>query len=432
MIPEIGQQAFDIDAFMREARAAQSARGIPLSGVTYVSMAQNEAIIQQIANGRKVSPRFGEAGGIQALDELLIHFANLCNCNDIAVPEELWPKLARQLIGELAENVNGLGFQNAPRKLVPLTIYQGTGFLRQAQETEFADMSELLRREAVVYHPHDPCGFLRDVKSGKIAPSKLHRFKTYEVVVEEPELVGSAASTPSEQAFDIRGFMREARAAQAKRGKSLKGLKYPSSATMKAIAKYSDNGPALSPRFNYAGGADVLDTLLIRFGLLCERNGIAVREADWPEVARQLLEELAVNAAAFGLQEKPERLIPLTAYCGDDFSKIAQDAEFSDIAHSPWIFKLAAKNHPSDPRGFLCNVQKVMREMAAEPEFAGFVKTPWIFKFAAAVYSSDPRGFLRDVRDGRVDLQRSHGFKNRWVINESATVLVDSSQGPVL
>lgn len=70
-----------------------------------------------------------------------------------------------------------------------------------------------------------------------------------------------------------------------------------------------------------------------------------------------LLEELAYNVQAFGVQKQLHQLVPLTLYHGINFADAVNEPKFGDFVEMPEIFKRAAVGYHKDPRGFLRRVR---------------------------------------------------------------------------
>ena len=173
---------------------------------------------------------------------------------------------------------------------------------------------------------------------------------------------------------EIKRFIADARAAQAERGKPLKGRKNLTDIQLASVAQAAKN-LSLSGKFNDVGGHDAAVKLLTGFEELCRRNKINYPEQYRQELSTQFVEELFVNVGVF--VKKPtenaiQQFVALTLYSGVSFSNVHTDAEFKSLSDAPYVFKHAAINYPSDPRKFLRKVMsgevKINGNSAARPQ----------------------------------------------------------------
>lgn len=173
------------------------------------------------------------------------------------------------------------------------------------------------------------------------------------------------SATPSIKAeFDAAAFVEYARAAQARRRQALNG-RYDK--TPKNIAIISEAAQAaLSSKtkqrgLNKAKTKKPLKSLLFRFQILCERNGIKIPEDYYKDLADHLLEELLTNVHAFGFSKNPDRIVPLTVYQGDRFAIALNDPAYACFREldprtsrtKKSIFRETATHHVRDPWAYL-------------------------------------------------------------------------------
>jgi uncharacterized Zn finger protein len=211
--------------------------------------------------------------------------------------------------------------------------------------------------------------------------------------------------------FSPAAFLAELRAAQAARGKPLKGPLSLLPEQFQHAASASDAALRLSPQFNGASLTVPLRKLLERTLEMARRNQINVHPDKLEVIAQILLIELTANITAFGAERKPETIIPITLHQGSTCARMSQETEFKAFSDTPGIFKDAAVNYPSDPRQFLRGVMNTMAALASEKEFKAFADTPGIFKHAAVHYPSEPRQFLRGVMNMIAALASEKEFK---------------------
>jgi hypothetical protein len=211
-----------------------------------------------------------------------------------------------------------------------------------------------------------------------------------------------------------RVFMDAARRAQSERCISMQGssgLREPQQLSIRAAASFSSLHGATA---QLDVGLKERVHLLECFNKMCRRHHIEVPTDMLPTLLSEMLTELSTNQNTF--RRSAASLVPVTAYCGAIGPQLYQ--EFPEFSDSPSIFKYAAVNNTSDPRGFLSLVRNIITELKTDNEFSFFRNTPSIFKYAAVNNTSDPRGFLRDV-------QRT--LKELWDDEEFASIRGSSS-----
>jgi hypothetical protein len=190
-------------------------------------------------------------------------------------------------------------------------------------------------------------------------------------------------------------FMAEVRDAQFDSGRPLAGPARLTPDQRSAITSASADSNLVAA-VKEALKVDLpVNRLFERFEEMCRRREIPIDHSQRPGILKLLAAELWTNAQQ--LQARPKDLIGVTVYHGN-ITPLAAEEEFVSLRDTPGIFKQAALNHPTDPRGFLRKVQKNIAVLAAEEEFAPLRDTPGIFTRAAAGNPSDPRGFLRQVQ----------------------------------
>ena len=209
--------------------------------------------------------------------------------------------------------------------------------------------------------------------------------------------------------FTAEEFLRDARAAQESRGKLLRGEARTPPDTRLLISKaVHSTGPysSVSDSFNHTSMKDALDLLMVRFQLLCDRNGIEIPEKAYPELASALFEELRTNVETFDSADKPEKMVPLTIYHGAGFADVYDEPEFESMHDYPGIINLAASKYVSDPRGFLRETIKTVDELYEDPEFEEFRETKSVLRYAAINYTRNPRDFLRKLMTGEASMPK--------------------------
>jgi hypothetical protein len=210
---------------------------------------------------------------------------------------------------------------------------------------------------------------------------------------------------------EARLFIEYARRAHRESNKRLGGPKRLTEAQYRLINAAVDQ-LSMTGTFNDFSGHEAVRKLLVNFDVLCKRNGIELPETIRPHISRLLTNDLFTNARAF--LEKPtpkalEQYVSLTLYQGITCVGLSGEAEFAAFADSPWIFKHATKNNPTDPRSFLRRILTDIGETQAEAEFAELKDSPNIFKYAAVHNPKDPRGFLcrilADIRETQTEAE---------------------------
>ena len=210
--------------------------------------------------------------------------------------------------------------------------------------------------------------------------------------------------------FTAEEFLRDARAAQESRGKLLRGEARTPPDTRLLISRAVDSTgsySAVSKGFNHTSMKNALDLLMVRFQLLCDRNGIEIPEKAYPELANALFEELRTNVETFDSADKPEKMVPLTIYHGAGFADVYDEPEFESMHDYPGVINLAASKYVSDPRGFLRDTIKTVKELREDPEFEELRETNGVFRYAAINYTRDPRDFLRKLMTGEASMPKA-------------------------
>jgi hypothetical protein len=124
-----------------------------------------------------------------------------------------------------------------------------------------------------------------------------------------------------------------------------------------------------------------------------------------PAVYRLLGIELAINSQI--LEDSPEHLAPATVYNGSLDRLQELYPEFRD---APYIFRLAANNYPSDPKGFLQDVREAILRLEQDERFAEFRDTPGVFREAAIKNLPDPEGYLQRLQQPLSRLEQDERF----------------------
>jgi hypothetical protein len=208
--------------------------------------------------------------------------------------------------------------------------------------------------------------------------------------------------------------VNHAREAQKLSGKSLRGHSYlspdieeESFAAREALLS-SDLGKELGLRG--LKNRD-LETLSLRFEEMCRRREVTLPACpeERGKIYGLLAHQLLYDADLLGYP--PSKLIPVTLTSTKRPSHFEFDERFEAFKDSPWIFRYAAVNHPSDPEGFLVSVIDNISKLSSDKRFEAFKDSPGIFLRAAIGNPSDPEGFLVSVIDNISKLSSDKRFE---------------------
>lgn len=119
---------------------------------------------------------------------------------------------------------------------------------------------------------------------------------------------------------------------------------------------------------------DVTDNLLEGFEEMCRRRKHPMPSRLRRDVYRLLALELHVNAAALGAPASD--VARATIYNGD-ISGISHDPEFESLRETPGVFRRAAVDSPSDPKGLLRKVVATVADLERDAEFESLRESPW-------------------------------------------------------
>jgi hypothetical protein len=188
-------------------------------------------------------------------------------------------------------------------------------------------------------------------------------------------------------------FMSTAREIQRRSGKTLKGRKRLTAETIDALERAACDSKLLawldhSPQ---AVSSETQRQAFETFEEVCRRRRFTIPKVMRGSVYRLLAIEIAVNAELF--RASPEAMRQATVYNGS-LDHLFED--FRELRDTPYIFREAAVNYPSDPEAFLVRVQENIARLSQDDRFAGFRDTPYIFRQAAVNYPSDPDTYLSD------------------------------------
>jgi hypothetical protein len=186
-------------------------------------------------------------------------------------------------------------------------------------------------------------------------------------------------------------FMREVRLTQAQRGKTLSGRHWLGSKQQDAIAQATQSSALIAAVSESAQVNGQMNFLAEQFEEMCRRQGAVVEAELRPAVLKLLAAELFINQNA--LKGDAKEFIPVTVCQGAIGPEL--EKEFEGFRNTPSVYGIAARDHASDPRAFLREVEKNRETLAKEPEFKRFRNTPGVFTTAAVCHPRNPRAYLR-------------------------------------
>ena len=207
---------------------------------------------------------------------------------------------------------------------------------------------------------------------------------------------------------EARTFIANIRQLHALSGKNLRGVFGLSDEQDRAVRASASQ--LVTEEFNNASLHEALTKLLLKFEEMCRRNSRLIPDRLRLEIARHLFSDLSENITVFRCEKAPLKVTQLTIYHGTSCVALHEEREFAEFRKTPGIFRQAATNHSTDPRGFLRRVQANVAALMEDMEFAEFREMPSIFYQAAANNSTDPQGFLRRVQVNIAALMEDEEF----------------------
>lgn len=365
---------------MQTVRKKQAKRAKPLAGMIKLSPDQKVAAQQSAA----LIQVFNATAGYEALNTLMIRFLDMARRNEVAIPEKKMPLIAAMLLREWAMNVEALALKKKFDQLLPLTLYQGADFATAPTEPRFKEFHDTLGifRQVAIYYPMRPRAHLKFMKDTIRALKADDEFAEFR---DTPGIFRTAVNTRPGNPAE---FLRMVQAHIARLSLDPRFKEYETTPSIiKLAAIHNVNDPEAFLLKVQKNIKTLSKDPALKF--FKDSPGIIKHAAvSHPGEARKFLLEIIQTSKALA-QEK-------------EFAKLAQDHE--------GIIVFAACYYRTDPRKFLRSYKETFDDLFADPEYESLRQHRWAFKYAAKNMPSDPRGFMDKILSGEID---THGWNRQ-------------------